>query len=104
MNYNIFFSDPVPKFQKIGDSLPPNTFVGYVHSKVGRKESTGFLEKLADTFSKNCTSMDLANMFKLVQDLFDKTEIEVHHHGTTDGTGIMLHTYGQKGNLTKTYT
>ena len=84
------FPDPVPKFQKIGDWLPTNTFVGFVHSKVGRKESTGFLEKLTDTFSKNYKSKDLATMFKLVQDSMRDDNIEVFSEGTTNGNGVFL--------------
>jgi hypothetical protein len=87
-------SDPVPKFQKIGESLPPNTFVGFVHSKVGRKESTGFIEKLALTFSKNFKTMDIASMFNLVKELMSNSDIEVCQEGTTDGTGVFFPSYG----------
>jgi hypothetical protein len=57
---------------------------------VGRKESTGFIEKLAKTFSKNFQTMDLASMFNLVKELMSDSDIEVCHKGTIDGTGVFL--------------
>jgi hypothetical protein len=88
---NLLFSDPLLKLRKFDFSnCPQNTFVGFAHSIEGTRESTGFLETLAETISdpKN-SGKDLAELFDRVCKQCSTDTIKIVKAGTTDGTDII---------------